>query len=299
MNGVELLNSIATVGGVINSDAVKTLLANPELAKIEIPKEIAEAYQTKFLTMETAKANAEIAKHFQKLIYSEALTPVDQKLETAMQKFGFSDEQKDAVRKSEGTFKRLDKFNEFADTITSSFTSVTDKKKFQGEIEKLNTELAGKDSAFQAQLKKVNDEYDNELSALTFRHSLLERPLVTTETQTIEDTLLLADSKIRRALKEKGADAKFDKTTKTFKLVQLANPELAYTEGHKEIQFNDFRDKVLADSKLIKVTSSAPPQRSNTHTPAGNEPTASLKDVKFNQSTENDLENFTSAPAGA
>lgn len=298
MNAGELFNSIATVGGVVNADAVKTLLENEELKKLELPKEISDTYQTKFLTRDNAKTDPELTKHFQKIIYSEALSPVDKKLETAMEKYGFSDEQKEAVMKADGTFKRLDKFNEYAATITSSFTSVTDKKKFQNEIERLNKDLTEKDNKHQAEVKKITDEWTVKFSEQFLNNKFLEKPLFTSDTQTIDDTILLAKNKLNKYLAEKKAAWVFDPQTGNFKIVQADNKEIAYTENHKEVSFNDIRDKVLADNKLLKVTTTTTSRatgNNNNHNTGDDKP-PSLREMRYNQNVNADLENFNNAP---
>ena len=74
MNIGEFLNTQATISGIApDNDALKSLLANPELSKVNLPDEITAKIQSTLMTVEQAKTNAEVKKHFNAL----ALNPVD------------------------------------------------------------------------------------------------------------------------------------------------------------------------------------------------------------------------------
>ena len=61
----EVLSKLLTRAGVdVNSDNLKTVLGMPQLSEVQLPDEVAEQMNSRFLTVDDAKNNADLFNHF-------------------------------------------------------------------------------------------------------------------------------------------------------------------------------------------------------------------------------------------
>lgn len=249
----DFLKNVSVTSGFVNDEFSHGILANPELVKVELPDGFVTAFNGKYLTEESAKANPNIKNHF----VSTALNPIDAKLEEIMTEMEFSDADKDEVKKEKSTYKKNELVIKKIKAMSSKSTSEEDKVKFTKEVTRLNGELVKAGTEKDTAIKQLNDGWVTKLSNSTLTSMIISQPLYTTDTMDVEDVTTLAHKKLEKALQEKKAAKVFDSDTLTFKLVQKDNPDLPYFEGGKEVTFNAFLQKTLADSKLLKTTTTA------------------------------------------
>lgn len=296
MNTADFLKNLASTAGFTDTEFSHAVLAHPELLKVELPDPFIAAFNGKYLTEEAAKANSNIKNYF----YPLALDPIDNSLKSLMAELEFSDADKDEVNKEKSTYKKNEMVIKKLKTMSSKSTSDEDKAKFNAEIKKLNGELVKKDAEKEAALKEINTGWISKLSNQTLTSKIKSQPLYTTDALDIEDVTTLAHNKLKKALQEKKADTIFDPESLTYKLVQKDNPDLAYFEGGKEVTFDAFLQKTLADAKLLKTTAA--------QTPTGDKPkfvtpvrtdgeTKNPNQSRIKSSAEEDIANLTAANA--
>lgn len=291
----ELLYTFAQALNVPEA-SLEAIKNNADLFKITIPKEIGEQYQKNFTTVDSAKQSAELKKHF----YGLSLKPIDSKLDEIMDEFGIDEDTQREIKGQDSTYKRneslMRKLHAASQKAAAASTS-KDKDKFQSEIDKLNAQILDNQSKFQNQISEAENKWLSKVSNMVMDAKISERPL----TDVFPKDVIVNSAKqlIEKKAAEKGAKIIFDKDSMQYKLVQLANPDLAFTDNHKNVTFDDFRDSVLAENKLLKVTAAthpATPGRSPmTHSTPSDRPMSPLQQrIKMQQ--EADYEAFKNAP---
>lgn len=294
----EFISTISTNLNIANLDAIKLILSSPELAKVELPAEFTDGFNSKYLTEESAKANVNIKNHFT----HTALNPVDTSLTKAMEEAGFTDEAKAEINKETSSYKRIGMVVKKMKEMASKSTSEEEKLGFTKEIQRLNAEIVKKDAEKESSIREINTGWVSKLSNQTLTSKIKSQPLYTTDALDIEDVTTLAHNKLEKRLQEVNAQKVFNPETLTYKLVQRENPDLGYFEAGKEVTFDAFLQKTLADAKLLKTTTNATAAAGATPkfiTPArtdGDQPKNPLQN-RIKSSVDEDLANLTAANA--
>lgn len=289
----ELLYAFAQALSV-PEESLEAIKNNADLFKITIPKELGDNYTKNFTTLDSAKQNGELKKHF----YGLSLKPIDSKLDEVMTEFGLDDEAQREIKSQDSTYKRNEALIRKLHTISQKAAAATtskDKDKFQEEITKLNSQILANQSQFQAQLAEAEGKWVSKVSGMIMDSKINERPL--TDQFPRDVVVMSAKGLIEKRANDKGAKIVFDKDNMKYKLVQAANPDLEYTENHKGVSFDDFRDTVLAENKLLKVSGTIPvtPQQFQ-RTPSQPERPMSPMQQRIKAQQEADYEAFKNAP---
>ena len=245
----EFLNTMAAKLGAQQNPHLVSLLANNQLTQAEIHDDLANILNTGLMSLDGAKNNSDVQNHFKPII----LKGVDERLDAIAKQFGFETEL--AAEKS--TYKR-------AEIIASKMQSLIDAEKnkngqpsekenqlnqqLQQLQSQLQTAIAAKDSEI-AQLKQAHESQllgmliDAELGDKPYANDAIPRNV----------NVMTARNLVDAMLKEKGVVAINDNGT--LRLKQAANPTLDYMdEGFKPVSYSSFADKVLADSKMLRVS---------------------------------------------
>jgi hypothetical protein len=129
-----------------------------------------------------------------------------------------------------------------------------DKAVLQEQINNLNKTIAqitaDKDKAISEERLKAQQEIAEHM----FRHSIESVDLITDlfDKPTMLD---IAQKRIQDELKAQGARVIIKDGTLT--LVQASDEALDYYKDNKKVTYSDFRDKVLANAKIVKVNAAA------------------------------------------
>lgn len=251
----EFLNTMAAKLGAQQNPHLVSLLANNQLTQAEIHDDLANLLNTGLMSLDGAKNNSDVQNHFKPII----LKGVDERLDAIAKQFGFETEL--AAEKS--TYKR-------AEIIASKMQSLIDAEKnkngqpsekenqlnqqLQQLQSQLQTAIAAKDSEI-AQLKQAHESQllgmliDAELGDKPYANDAIPRNV----------NVMTARNLVDAMLKEKGVVAINDNGT--LRLKQAANPTLDYMdEGFKPVSYSSFADKVLADSKMLRVSTAGKQQ---------------------------------------
>ena len=145
MNVGEFLNAMAVSTGLEqDSPELKLILSDPNLTKVEVPKEFDTLVSEKFkgmVTLESAKNNPDIKKHF---TYS-ALSGIDATIDRlAKDEFGMDDEYVSSLKKLDTTGKRLTEFARKVKELSEKKAPANDDeklKKHNEEVKRLNQQL--------------------------------------------------------------------------------------------------------------------------------------------------------------
>lgn len=256
----EFLNTMAAKLGLQNDTQLVSLLSNAQLANMEIGDDFAGKMNAGLMSLDGAKSNTEVKKHFDAL----ALNGIDARLTPLAQTYGVQ-AQFDGEK---STYKRIDIL---AEAIKAKIAEVEEKAANgdvtkDSEVKRLNGEL----QKLQNQLTTLTADKDREISGLKSAHekamlgSLIDFALTgkpyANDKVDAKTNVTIARALLDGKLAEKGAIIVNENGV--LKLKNANAPELdLLDEGNKPVTFAGFTDKVLADANLLKVSKPAAQQQ--------------------------------------
>ena len=266
----DFLNTMASKTGLQNDPTfVAFLQANPQLAGLELDDKVAVPMNTGLMSLEGAKNNTDVKKHFDALV----LNAIDGKLNPLAAEYGATAE----FESEKSTYKRIDILTQkIAAKIAEIKGSSSDASK-DAEVKRLNDEL----QKLQQQLTSLTTDKDNEIANIKSAHAKemlstlidinLSGKSYANKAVDAKTNLTIAKAILDSKLAERGAIIINDGGT--LKLKNANAPELdLLDEGNKPLSFAQFTDKVLADAKLLEVSSggSGPQQQTIIQQPGTN-----------------------------
>ncbi len=253
-----------------------TLLAFPS-ESFELPDDFVAVLDSKLLTEDSAKNNPALKNHFR----ANALDAVDKNILSILDEFEFDEDSRNEITSAKSTY---DKIPALAKKIrdleaAKSTAGKSDKAALQEQINQLNKQIsqlsADKDKAIQEERTKAQQEitehiFKHSIEAVDFVTDMFDKPTM----------LQLAEQRVRAAMAAEGAKAVLKDGALT--LVQASDEALDFYKDNKRVSYNDFRDNVLANAKIVRV----PKPAGQTGTPAvnGNPSTTTTPTVPANNS---------------
>lgn len=255
MKLIDFITTLTQKSGVDpNNDGLKNFLLNADLGKIEMPDEVVNKVNTSLLTMDAAKNNADLHKHFSGQTYNG----IDAKLRRMFEELGYDASYVDEFPKETKT----------TDKIVALMTKIRDTEKAAAiagkgkdseltkQVNELNeklatvvkqhkTELEAKDVQYKEQL--TGYQIDNLLSGFdfVFPKEMPKETQVTTARAVLNSALLSA------GVKPTLADGQW-------KLLRADGTEY-YDDAHSKVSFKDFARKTLDGNKLLANSGGTPP----------------------------------------
>src|SRR5688572_33336920 len=134
----EILNKLCIKAGIAEDDpALKSLLASPELTKIEIKNNLQEALEGNLFTEDAAMASPKIKDKLRPLLQVEILNGMDKEIENLIGVAGFDPEAAGEIKKGESTYKRIRTLSVKLDELLKKKSTAKDPDK-EGLTEKIN-----------------------------------------------------------------------------------------------------------------------------------------------------------------
>ena len=249
-----------------------------ELNLIEIDDTVANQFDSSLMSFEGAKNNPEVLNHFKPII----LKAVDNKFAIMAEKFGLGD---DFVNEK-NTYKKADLLES---KIESKWAELEAQKGKGGNAEKeqllikqlgeLQSQLTALTDNSKKEIETVKGNYENEITEMYVKNLLTGKKFATKDLP-IDVNTAIARQLIDANLKQAGA--KLIRKDGELKLVQAAMPEMDFYQNNKAVSFSEFADKILADNKLLEVSTpqTQTPQSQPTFVPQGNN---NINTSKFEQ----------------
>lgn len=245
----EFLNTMAAKLGAQQNPHLVSLLANNQLTQAEIHDDLANLLNTGLMSLDGAKNNSDVQNHFKPII----LKGVDERLDAIAKQFGFETEL--AAEKS--TYKR-------AEIIASKMQALIDAEKNKNgqpsekenqlnqQLQQLQSQLQTAIAAKDGEIAQLKQAHESQLLSMLIDAELGDKPYAN-DAIPRNVNVMTARNLVDAMLKEKGVVAINDNGT--LRLKQAANPTLDYMdEGFKPVSYSSFADKVLADSKMLRVS---------------------------------------------
>ena len=247
----DFLNTLAQKSNTTLDFSVFANVKLDELNKIEIDDTMAQSLDTSLMSLDGAKNNPAVLNHYKPII----LKAVDDKMAIIGEKFGLGED----FTLERNTYKRTEmlenKFEAKIKELEAKQGTTGNKEKeaqLTQQLTDLQTKLSQLTDSKTNEIGQLKNQYENEITEMFVKNQLSSVKYATKDLP-IEVNLQVARTLLDSHLKQSGA--KLVRVDGELKLVQAANPEMAYVDsGFKPVSFNDFTNKVLADSKLLEVS---------------------------------------------
>lgn len=252
----DLLNRLAAKQGLQNNQTLIDLLSNAELANKEVADDFANSLDSGLMSLDGAKNNPALLNHFKPILLKAA----DDKFAILAEKYGISDE----ISQEKSTYKKFDILEQ---RIESKLAELKAKGgKGSEETERLTSQIAD----LQKQLATLNESKTNELKALAEKHQAEQMGMLVDfelagknfANKQLDRQINVLTAKTLLNAKLQESKAIIVNENGTLKLKQAENPTMDFVDsGYKPVSFADFTDKVLADAKLLEVSSGPQPKQ--------------------------------------
>lgn len=246
MKLADYFKSVALQSGVTEIE-IKELLDNAEFAKLEIPDAVSTKLATPLLTMESAKNNPDLKRHFT----AQVLDGADSEMKTIMSSYGFDDTTVSELSKL-GSYKRIGAIAEKIKTLEASKIQgkTVDTEKLNQEIEKLNGEMAKMRDETVKQLSDKDASLETERTGYLLSGIFSEFDYATNVDKEIN--IQLANSLFNKEVQAKGLKVVRENNTLAFK----TNEGTDYFDNNVKVPVKDFASKLLANAKVLKTSDS-------------------------------------------
>lgn len=250
MNLGDFLNTLAAKAGMQNDPGLVDLLSNSTLASAHVSDEFANALDTGLMSLDGAKNNREVLNHFKPIILKAA----DDRFAILAEKYGIVNE----IQGEQSTYKKIDILeNRIAAKIAELENKAADTGKTEEtaklikQIEGLQKQLQDMTSAKETEIAAIRKETEKQQLDMLINFELNGKRYAN---QDLGDTnVTIGRALVEKALKEQGAVLVNENGV--LKLKQAENPQLDYVDsGYKTMTFADFTDKVLADKRMLEVS---------------------------------------------
>ena len=265
MNVSDYINKLASTAGISADDEqLKTILANESLQQVEINEDLANRINGSFLTVDSAKNNSDLNKHFRATI----LNGLDAEMSTLMNELKLGDDVRSEIMGETNSFKRVPLLVKKIEALEKAKQGATqvDKNALQVEIERLNGEIATGNTTAESKINDINKQWESRFLDQTMTTMLSGYNYATPVSK--EANLLTAKALVNQAINEKGLQVT-NNPNGGLKLV--TNEGMDYYENNAVVSVSDFTDRVLTQHKLL-VTNNGGSAPQNPTIPNGTQP---------------------------
>lgn len=261
----ELITAIALQSGISAEDsALITITGNPTLAAIEVPDDISSRLTAPRLTMDAAKQNPDLKRHFT----AQALNGVDTEIARLIVEEQLADDAKGEIESEVNTFKKVSVLMKKIQQKESSKVGAATKDKniLDKEIENLNGQLAKLKTDFLAEKDTLIKGFDSERINNEVRSFVLSQNLNLPDTFTAEAKFAAAEALFRSELQAKGINI----VRKDGALTLQTNEGTSHFDPttNQAVGVNDFILKTLANKGALKASGQASPTVPKKHVAA-------------------------------
>lgn len=237
-----------------------TLLAFPS-ESFELPDDFVAVLDSKLLTEDSAKNNPALKNHFR----ANALDAVDKNILSILDEFEFDEDSRNEIVTAKSTYDKIPALAKKIRDLEAAkgVAGKSDKTALQEQINQLNKQISQLSTEKEKAILEERAKAHQEITEHIFKHSIESVDLVT-DMFDKPAMLQLAEQRIRAEMAAQGARVILKDGTLT--LVQASDEALDFYKDNKRVTYNDFRDNVLANAKIVRV----PKPAGQTGTPAVN-----------------------------
>lgn len=250
MKAGDLFNNLLKSAAFDTTDkAFIDVLSKAEFANTEIPESIVSALTNNLMTLEVAKNNPLLKKHY----YGNALQPINEGIEKLLTQFGIDEATRQELISDPNTYAKYEKaVNKIAELKEKSAGAgnKSDKAEYEKQIVELNQKIANSVKETQLKIAEVTNSYENKIMDMGINYTLSSKPLPGQFDRDVEVNIArqFVDKKLS------ALNAILVNENGTLVLKQKANPEMSLFVDNKPLSFDALTDMALAENKFIKVS---------------------------------------------
>jgi hypothetical protein len=247
MNLGEHLNATFNKAGVDTDNPALVELIK-KVAALDISDELVTKFNTSYLTVEAAKSNSEIKKHF----YAPALNGVDSEILNTIQELEIDEDIKAEILAEKNTYKRVNLLAKKVKELESKKSGATkgEKADLSKQIEALNGQIKEEKLNTAKLLGEKDKEYSDKLKNVYLTQKFSDPKLKYASELATQENFLLPKTILQKELAAK----KLRVVIENEDLKLETEDGTPYFENNDKIEFTGFRDRVLAQHKLLEVT---------------------------------------------
>jgi hypothetical protein len=250
MKAGDLFHQLLKSAGFDTTDkAFIDVLSKAEFANTELPESITSALTTNLLTIDAAKNNPTLKKHF----VGNALDPINKGIEELIAEYGIDEVTKAEILADQNTYNKYKvaakKIAELKEKSAGS-TNKGEKADLERQINELNKQLSLVATDTQSKIDTIKNEYEQRILNREIDYTLSSKPLPGQFDRDVE--VNIARQFVDKALATKGAVIRTIDGRIAVK--QKDNPEMDIFENGKPLTFDALTDMALAENKFIKVS---------------------------------------------
>ncbi len=248
MNAGELINHIADRTGY-DTTALKDILSNPELSKINLPDDFKPSLNN-LLTVKEAQINPDIKKHFTAL----ALAGADTTLSGLMDEYQLPDDIRTALTTEQNTYARIKLFTKALADLKDQQVTATggDKSKLVAQISELNASINALKESAKNEVSAMNQKWVGQLMASHINHHFKKYDYAMDGVPS-DIQAMTARGLFEQKLKERGGKMKYNDENDDIDLVSATDDALPFTIDNKEVKFGSFADSIVYENKMARV----------------------------------------------
>lgn len=261
MNLGDFLNTLALTTNVDATELTAFIDSNKDKLNIELPSELASQIQSKIITIDSAKHNLDLKKHF----FAKALNGTDARITQLLDEYQLDDDAKSVLMAEKSTMKKVElltsKLKEAYEKKAST-TNVGKTASLETEIQSLNKQILDIKNQYEDKIKGIHIDFENKQLDYSIKQFLAQKEYANIPDKDI--AIDVAQRYLTSSLDSKGV--KLINRNNKPTLVRADDTELDYMENNKQVDFNSFADKLLAEKGLLKVSNSTTNTAVNTAT---------------------------------
>lgn len=261
MNLAEILKSAAQQSGVSETE-LKPILDNATLSSIEVDEAVSTKLVAPRLTMDAAKNNPDLKKHFS----AQVIDGFEAELYRTATELGLDADAVSEIKGLDSAFKRVSGLAKKVKDIEAAKAGKgsADTEKLNKQIEELNGQILKVREETAVQLQAKDASLENERIGLTLNNMLSNYDYATNVDKDINITL--ANSLIQKELSAKGL--RIVRKDNTLALITSEGTE--YFDNNAKVSVNDFAARTLANAKVLKASNSGTTTQTQRHQPVIN-----------------------------
>lgn len=249
MKITEIISNLAIQSGVpADNAAFKTIIGNTALASIEVDEDLSKMLIASRITMDAAKANPDLKKHFRKEVYDG----LDAEISRTMGEFELPDEVKTEIGAEVSHFKKVSLLAKRVKDLETKKVGATtgDKDKLNDQIKVLNDQAAALKSSFLTEKESLIAGFENERIDMTLGNMLSAFTYATPKEVPMDVNVTMGKTIVNGELLKKGL-----KVVKKDGVLKLQTSEgTDYFENNVAPSLNDFVQKSLANAKILSAS---------------------------------------------
>lgn len=253
----EFIAKLASMAGISQSDpALVEILSSSEFSNSKIPDEISQRISSALFTMDAARNNETLRKHF----HAEILNGLDNNIQSVIERYQLDPEITESINAEKKTTEKYNRLIEKMQDLQnrkSAAVTKTAKNEVENEIQNLNNQIKDLQSKLQnAPIER--DQYWSEKLRAKAVQSLLGSYQYANEKDIPKDVLIeTASVLLNKKLNESRIRLEYNTDQDNISLKTESG--LDFYKDNTPVSFKSFVDGVLSESKLLTIPGASTP----------------------------------------